>query len=1302
VNRLADGLAFATALLGTAAQPFDVERFGFGSVDRDGLTAATERILALPTATPLGADALRLYQFPANAVVAGALQFDDGVMDTTSAVTTAALANSPDVGTLVQVDDGAVTVERVVTELRMLVTVSPSLAGSNLEAVLLGPNADEWIYEAEQPAAGPSLVIVVHPRTSGFRSEMPRFSVGEIVLVTQGNAMPYRVSAVEGGPDVLGSTLTLEGNPALLPSLGAPMTVQRLSAQDPNHGGSRIALDGRPPAGPNPPADQISFRVWSTDDLQLNDVFGIIVNGITTAVTVTGRVSQTVSFGTPTPFPAGTPGISVRNVAATNAFWGDVEQRGREVLLRDLPATSVPGAGLIVALPFHTRPGSVTGSGKISSGTTRVPVEPERELDQYQSLLDHELRHTRQCAYLGPLLLGATPRPLLELWLDKGDRIDPPAFSPYVEARLEIDGVYTDPVLYIDGETDVVFAEGDRVEVTSRGGEAVMITLEQETDDGSGFVIDDPWGEVAVMPEGTVYVRRQSQEGHWGYELASDVMRLFTYGGMLRFIHSWTYGLLGTLAARGVYAAYRGLFGHRQSYPATVTEDQRILHLTTEAGREALAKAERVLIHQGKRTVTKRVFRLEDEHLELESALIIDGEVEVRAYTRWDKDPWDWSKYNAARVPDPARPASIRIEGASELDLKKRDHVRIKAEHYEKITRVVAIAGDGTVDLKDPIPAHLLDRDLRIAHVRRDNPLDGLELGWQRDHTDWMKWVIDLQGTLLSRLNPEQGGFWDHVIKVYRFLSSPYTWSALPLPGWFFWDNAFKQAHPQRSCMEQDASVHSGSLYSPLGRLTGSLEYVGDLGRYVFFADGERLVPLGSGGANAARRDAPGVHVVDYLRAMPFVDPESGGSPHPLNRTESHAPAAPPLVLADEPGHALPDELFAKDPTDPPLLANGAPRSSPPRALAFIPSSGAIQRAVGNLVGFSRAGKHRITVAEGIANFDLARDAATHGAQTIYYDRDVKDVTVRVGGIEVAEMVTPQIVDLIVTQVANVEVEPAGDRRYGLRVLRPTTGTLLRADDGQRLRAMDLVVATDEPVQIDRVYRLISNDTYEDDFLNRVGVLMPRELRIPVRRFSVRVVDEIPMRSAAELLAASVVTERLPGESAFLVVPSMAGVPTVTSLAYTNVPAPITDPTITFDAVAASEDVIAAVGVASVFEVTIGPPEEEVAVQVTIPVSAGALASQVRAEFLLKPRFTIGPSPGPVVVTAGAPVPTRLDCGRVIGSATLVPPDDVTISPIALGDTIVELSAGAAAVAGDRILTVRAGNLAAIRTIRIV
>ncbi len=585
-------------------------------------------------------------------------------------------------------------------------------------------------------------------------------------------------------------------------------------------------------------------------------------------------------------------------------------QQGASITINDDPAPIPPAATPVVAVPFRATTRAATG--ELGAGTVLVPEDPEHaELDRRQSLVDHELRHTLQSAMWGPLLLGWFPLAALEGVLELTTDIELPAFSAYVRGEMESDG--STRFLKIPEPAGINFQAGDRVQVTT-GGAPVTLKLGAATE-ANRFRVEAGL-DVAT---GAVHVRRETPSNNWR-DVPFNALQMLTHGGMLNLLAGSVYGGLIFGVGKLFYALGRGtIFGSGKNYPATMEEEGRRLRLGDDAGSQALIGASRVIIQDtdGNNTIVRSVAgTVSDGIVQLATAVTeagLQNAVRVAPYSVHTPDSnWDWHDYYPARVPDAARPAAIRVEevNGKTLTLSTFDRVTVTAGNASKRTNVTAVAADGTVELEEAPVTSGESRDFRIAKIDERDPMGNADSAAMTElGMGWMRWAFDPYSQLHYRLQPSPGTFLDRTARIARYLFGTQSWSAA-IPGWFFWDNAFKQAGSSPkghlSQMEQDASEQSGDLYSPLGRLRGSVSVVGDIARYWYFVNSrdDTVITMG-------QHDAPGVHITRDPCLFPFVTAEAAGSTLNPNRGAEAAP------VAQAPGIGVPDVFVLKNRTDP-------------------------------------------------------------------------------------------------------------------------------------------------------------------------------------------------------------------------------------------------------------------------------------------------------------------------------------------------------------------------------------------------
>jgi hypothetical protein len=435
------------------------------------------------------------------------------------------------------------------------------------------------------------------------------------------------------------------------------------------------------------------------------------------------------------------------------------------------------------------------------------------------------------------------------------------------------------------------------------------------------------------------------------------------------------------------------------------------------------------------------------------------------------------------------------------------------------------VDASGLADLATAPPADGADRRLQIAVIGPQDPLDRISTGVADYlHVPLLHRIYDPWGEVYFATSPEPGSFIDVLRRLSRWAFSSSAWSML-LPGLFVWDNALKQRNNRGhlSRMEQGASSSSGDLYSPLARLRGTLDVVGDVARYRVWALSrtDSMVPGHLG-------DAPGAG----------SDPDQG-DPWIFPRRRAGAVPSPPN--ADQQAHAdaavdVPDVLVQRNLLEPLLLAVGTPDRVLPADLARLPAEAGLQRNVGVHVGFSRPGAHRVTVGT-LPDAASAAEAQTEGRQTILFDKTVVDVTVKAAGRTLAEGDTLKVVPC---QRITFGVTPASGRRHALLVQRPFDGSLAR-------RPADLLVQVQtalgtEVLEVQRVHEVHPFSIVEDKSARWPQAHLLAEMRLAVRRLTLEVVDAIDVHASLAPAAPGplppVKAFALPGEEAFLLVPA--------------------------------------------------------------------------------------------------------------------------------------------------------------------
>ena len=217
--------------------------------------------------------------------------------------------------------------------------------------------------------------------------------------------------------------------------------------------------------------------------------------------------------------------------------------------------------------------------------------------------------------------------------------------------------------------------------------------------------------------------------------------------------------------------------------------------------------------------------------------------------------------------------------------------------------------------------------------------------------------------------------------------------------------------------------------------------------------------------------------------------------------------------------------------------------------LARLPASATLGRSNGIYVAFSRpstaAEPHRVTMPDSVPDGSDMRQAQDKKRQQSFFDLTVGDVTVSVAGVTVAHGAT---VTLRATQRAEVVVaQTDGGRVYDVGTMRDRGGTRVRRRDEGTLVMVAAHAPSEppEPVEVSRVYRVDpTTGRYASGGLAGRTMHLAKDLHVPVRSFSVRVVTTLDIRSAAVVDPAApdanVVNGPDPANPAVALVPGLA------------------------------------------------------------------------------------------------------------------------------------------------------------------
>jgi large repetitive protein len=1035
---------------------------------------------------------------------------------TTTQSATAAPAE-PRPGQVVILDPGGAHELVPVSAVRVTVELDRALdvAAEGITAVRLGPVGTAWTATRVGPRRLRVRPEAFQSATATVPVEFPRFRVGESVRVewdTPPTVAQYRVG------DVDGLTIDLESD-GQVPAGATDIRVRRRVPVDPGTGTELIARDGEPDGAV--PTNRIQWSVWRPDALAANTVIGVVTAAGTTIPAVVQDVTQDVAIILASAPAAGGPlDVAAPTVIRTRhsaRYRADGEMwRFDDIDPADLVAA---GPHTLLVTPFLDTDRAVEGT--IGGGTLIVPEDEGAEVDRHQSLVDHELRHTQQYSWFGPLWFNIFPLWALELGVELGTGLDLPTYGPFTQATIaatDASGRWRCTLASAGAASG--FSANDKVQVV-RGG--TFADTEVERVDGAVLVLkaDDD----SPLPIGATQVRRRNASTTW--DVIFSILRATTHGGLLNLGFGNTWGRLLWLIMKGVYGLHRARVGPGDLHAATV-EDRTRLRLTTEDGEVALRGATMVIVRNGDDSVVRSVTRDggADTVLQLDERLPFDvGEVRVAPYGAHDPGSYfDWNDYFPARVPDPSNSARIEVLpiGTRTLTLEPNDRVEVQYRSFSFRAEVTSVSG-ATVELTQPIP----DSTLRIAKVfagQRD-PMSSVDSSiLVTAGLGWLRWVFDPYGQIQARVQPEKT-FWDIVARTARYGLGTQSWSLLPAFGFVWYDRLFRESVSHRSFIEQDASEQSGDLYSALGRLYGQAAdaegfahrsmTVGDVARYWYWPGDRHAMQVRTGNFGA-----PGVHLdAGDLRLLCNRDP-----------ADRNEPANSDTGVADG-ARTVPDVFGVKETPDPGVIpTGGTPDGVTPSATGLIPLSPTLQRAIGCYVAWTRPGEHRAVTSDGIRNGDPQDLHDRETRQTLFFDITVDDVTVTIGGQPVAEGAT---VPLVLTQSAPVVVTPDGDREYAVTTSEPTTGTVLQVGDGDRLVGQTTAGAG-EVVEVSRVYR--ERDGGYSGGLDRFGIHLGGDVHVPVRQFIVDVVDSVPVRATADPGGAE--APLVQGTAGFVLVPA--------------------------------------------------------------------------------------------------------------------------------------------------------------------
>ena len=1080
-----------------------------------------------------------------------------------------------------------------------------------------------------------ALRVTVTPFVDGTRSQFPRIRTGAAVYLqweVGGSRSDdiYRVGAVEG------LTLTLEGPTTLPPGLDAgTLTVQLLEADDPGTGHQKIAVNLGRPAGAA--ATQAEADIWSPDAFNAGPAgggafgFGLVSRGVTTPVRILpGNRTLTLRFSADT----GLSGSADLFATSTAQTWDQAISNNATGPYTLADSTTALAACFVVSMHMTD---TAADSARFLPGDVIIPNEEHMEISRNQALTDHELEHTAQYHRFGPIWFCYFPLFLLELPVELATDLDQPDFGPSTGGTLARVGAR----VRITPATDLDLSGDDEVQIFQNGNHE---TLTVASMDGGTIVLRGS----SSLGEGAVELRKVQS----GSELNNAILgslRIGTHGGLLNTAVGFTWGGLLFLLSKGIYGAIRAMGGAGDQYPGLVIEGGTAIDLTDEDGQRALNAEGQFIIKSGQDSVVRRATRT-DRRLVLDQPVALTGQVQVSAFTSLDPgSAFDWLRYRPGTI-DQVNPMAVHLADSTGFSVGDRiEYIYLGRTGRTHVSGVT----DGRIELEEAPAISGSERSIRLALLAEAGTTlgnaDEAALNWMG--MGWMRLLFDPYGQIEARVRPE--ATWSQVLlRVMRVIMGSRNWSILPMLGYVFWARLTTWIPERRATIEQQSSEMSGDLYTSLARLNGEVRRsdryaatdmaVGDIARYRFWPwTGSRVLSSIAATADDRRLGAPGLHMTtrDLLRVV--VNRIDGPDTLIPNRTTITDPAG-----AFPPALGLPDRLFTKN-SDATLgaLPASEPLGFAPADLGNVPLSPALIRNPSAYVAFTRPGSHRATVVNSdFTDLDRAMDqtddraarsnaqaldAQDHERQNLIFDITAHDVTVTVNGHAVAEGDT---VALVQTQSARIAVTTTGPvaaiaRSFRATIRRPLSSPILRSAGALRLVAQGANTGgTPEWVEVSRFYDFDeATGRYADPALALYGMHLGGDFDVPVRGFDITVTDRLSLLAAPDPDAAPV-TALVQGDTAFLLIPTMAG-EGVTVTINGAPPAP-GDPVLSFDTVTADPAAAAAVGplgqVRSVRFAADPPLAAAAPVELSIPVTGEDGASGT-----LRVSLTLEPPPSP-------------------------------------------------------------------------
>jgi hypothetical protein len=196
-----------------------------------------------------------------------------------------------------------------------------------------------------------------------------------------------------------------------------------------------------------------------------------------------------------------------------------------------------------------------------------------------------------------------------------------------------------------------------------------------------------------------------------------------------------------------------------------------------------------------------------------------------------------------------------------------------------------------------------------------------------------------------------------------------------------------------------------------------------------------------------------------------------------------------------------------------------------------------------------------------------------------------------------------------------------------VEVLQPQGGVVLRSSGALTLAAQG--VNGVEPVEVTRTYTWDPvARTFDSPELNRHGLHLPADLHVPVRRFEVEVVDNVPPRSAPDPATAPLAGPVHAGDTVYVIVPvAVNRALQLSGLTYPpGTPAAVTNPAPAIGVHVPSAAVLPLVAPGNIFRVTFGvadPPEAAAQLEFDCIVALSDGETDVSCLVSLEPHFTL-------------------------------------------------------------------------------